>query len=96
MVYWLTFFASLSGVAAHQTYRFTRALANGWSNLTDHSIGAVIIAPFLLLFFIALDDENDTDPRLVRRVFLAYVLSCVGIGAGVAAGWMADRFSPRP
>ncbi len=76
--------AILGGLAGHQSKRFTSELAPGWSNLTEHGIGVMLLFPFFLIFYKGLGKSK-------RRVELAYLLAAVFVGTGVALGWFSDR-----
>lgn len=79
------------GLAGHQTRRFTAHIENGWRNLVEHGIGGLLLYPFLLLMWVALGGDKKELPRL----FSAYGAALLGVGAGVAAGWLMDNLEWR-
>jgi len=79
--------ALLGGLAGHQARRFTRNIESGWRNLAEHGIGGLLLAPFLLVMWVGLGG----DKREIPRLFAAFGLSLLGVGAGVSAGWLMDN-----
>jgi len=88
-VYFIT--ALAGGLAGHQSRRFTQHIESGWRNLAEHGIGGLLLAPFLLVMYVALGGDRRELPRL----FAAFGLSLLGVGAGVSIGWLLDNVEWR-
>jgi len=71
------------GLLAHQTRRVTCNLPHGWRNLSEHVIGVVAAFPAFLLFRRKLRNGKD-------RSDVAWWLAFLGVGLGVAGGWLLD------
>ncbi len=75
----------LAGIAGHQTRRYTKTMASGWSNLLEHGIVVALLFPFVLMFHNALKTQQEG-----MRLPIAYILASLFVGIGVAIGWFAD------
>lgn len=80
--------SALLGAILHQSRHYTERLPVGWREMTNYSIGVIGTSPAFALWHRQLKDVSNP----FSRAFLAYVLSFVGVGSGVAAGWMIDTF----
>lgn len=80
--------SAVLGLALHQTRRYTEPLPHGWRDLTNYAVGVVGTGPAFLLWWLRLKDVSNPH----NRAFLAFVLSFVGVGSGVAVAWMLDTF----
>lgn len=78
----------LGGIAAHQTRRITEQLTPGWRNITEHGVGVLCVYPFFLWFRRSLRNGKD-------RSDAAYGMAFLGVGIGVAFGWLIDTFWSR-
>ena len=78
--------ACLAGFGAHQAYKPTLAFGPRWGNMLRYGIGALVMLPFVLL----LQDEFD-GAKPAERTLAGYVLSLLGVGAGVFLGHLADK-----
>lgn len=76
------------GYLMHQSENYIEMLPNGWRELTDHAVVVTFSLPAFLLWYIRLKDVENA----MNRAVLAYVCAFVGVGSGVAAGWMVDTF----
>lgn len=81
-------FSAIVGAILHQARRYTDHLPTGWREMTNYSIGVVGTGPVFLLWWARLKDAQNP----LSRAMLAFVLAFVGVGSGVAAGWMYDTF----
>jgi len=80
--------ATIGGFIMHYTRRQTNRMPHGWRELTNYSLGVASSFPFVWLFWRGLGD----DVKPAKRGFVAYLLGFLGVGAGVALGWLADSF----
>lgn len=80
--------SAVMGMLIHQTRRYTDPLPYGWRELTNYSVGVAGTGPVFILWWARLKDVGNP----LNRAFLAFVLSFIGVGSGVAAGWMLDTF----
>jgi len=72
----------------HLARRKTNVMPHGWRELSNYSLGVAGSLPFVMLFWRGIGD----DMRPAKRGFVAYLLGFLGVGAGVAIGWLADTF----
>jgi hypothetical protein len=79
--------AALGGFL-HQTRHYTDHLPHGWREMTNYSLGVIGTGPAYILWWLRLKDVNNP----LNRAFLAFILAFIGVGSGVAAGWMLDTF----
>jgi hypothetical protein len=78
------FIAFLGGVAAHQTDRFIRDFQEPWRQFCRYVVGVLTIFVF---FTAALRHFNRA---ALRDAMLAFLLSVVGVGAGVVSAHFFD------
>lgn len=81
--------ATIGGYVMHQARRHTNPMPHGWRDLANYSIGVAGSFPFIWLFW----RGQGADTKPAHRGFVAYMLGFLGVGAGVALGWIADTFS---
>jgi len=74
------------GLVAHQTRLVTYKMPNGWRNLVEHVIGVTAAYPSFLLFKRKLNGQGAE---------AAYWLAYLGVGMGVALGWLIDTIQER-
>lgn len=83
------FLSSVIGITGHQLRPLLkRDFRNGWLCIASYVIGVLLAFPFVFILYTDLKDIQDNRVRLVASYFLGYF----GIGAGVMAGYYADRF----
>ncbi len=80
--------ATIGGFIMHLFRRQTNRMPHGWRELTNYSLGVASSFPFVWLFWRGLGE----DVKPAKRGFVAYLLGFLGVGAGVALGWLADSF----
>jgi hypothetical protein len=80
--------ATAGGFLMHFARRKTNVMPHGWRELTNYSLGVAGSFPFVCLMWRGLGDEV----KPAKRMFVAYLLGFLGVGAGVALGWVADTF----
>ncbi len=80
--------SALLGVALHQLRPQIDKLSDGWRELTSYAVGVTGAGPLFALWWHRLKDVENP----FNRAFLAFLLAFVGVGSGVATGWMLDTF----
>lgn len=80
---------ALSGIAAHQTDRFVRQFPADWREITRYTIGTLTM---LVVFMLTLGRLNRS---AVRDGLLAYLVSAIGVGVGVAGARLLDVMEIR-
>ena len=78
--------ASLSGLILHQSTRYTDRMPDGWRELSNYAIGVSGSLPIIGLFWWRLAEIKTP----WKRAFVSYLLGFLGVGAGVAGGWLID------
>lgn len=73
------------GFALHQVRRHSSILPYGWRDLAHYSIGVFGTFPLFLLWM--RKRITDTD-----RAGVAFLLAFLGVGSGIAVGWLVDTF----
>jgi len=81
------FFGSmLAGFGLHQTASITHKIPEGWEQLSGTTIGVLGTFPPFLLWFRQLDGAKN----IYVRAGAAFLLAFLGVGSGVALGWLID------
>ena len=80
--------ATIGGFILHYGRRQTNRMPHGWREMTNYACGVAGSFPFVWLFWRGIGE----DVKPGKRGFIAYLLGFLGVGAGVALGWMADTF----
>jgi len=80
------FFSMFCGVALHQTSSFTKKIDSGWQELTGTTIGVIGTLPLFSLWMRRLEGVQNP----YTRATCAYLLAFLGVGSGVALGWLID------
>lgn len=70
------------GLVAHQSITVTARMPDGWRNIVEHAVGVTATYPAFVLFRRRL--KNGTGAEA------AYWLAFLGVGIGVALGWLID------
>lgn len=78
----------LIGLALHQTSSLTQKMPVGWRELTGPAIGVIGSIPSFLLWLYGLDPMRRKNPYTWS--IAAYLISFLGVGVGVAIGWISD------
>lgn len=73
------------GFLLHQTRRQTSVFPHGWRDLVHYSVGVFGTFPLFLLWMRKRVSQTD-------RAGIAFLMSFLGVGSGVAAGWLVDTF----
>lgn len=76
----------VGGLLLHQSKRIVDRMPGGWDRMSAYAIGYLGTLPFVSLFWRGLGDEI----KPAKRGFAAYMLGGIGVGAGVALGWLID------
>lgn len=76
----------VGGFLLHKTRRITERMPMGWSELTSYAVGIIGVLPLFVLFGKRLGKRE-------HRCFIAYLLSFLFAGVGVALGWLVDTMA---
>lgn len=82
------FISTVGGFLMHLARRKTNKMPHGWRELTNYALGVAGSFPFVMLFWRGLGE----DVKPAKRGFAAYLLGFLGVGGGVALGWLWDTF----
>lgn len=80
--------ATIGGFILHLFRGHTNRMLHGWRELTNYAMGVAGSFPFVWLFWRGIGE----DVKPGKRGFMAYLLGFLGVGAGVALGWVVDTF----
>lgn len=83
------FIGALSGIAAHQSDRFVKQFPADWREMTRYTIGTLTI---YVLFLLTLGRLNRA---ALRDGALAYLISALSVGVGVACARLLDVLEIR-
>ena len=76
----------LTGLGLHQTASITHKMPEGWEQLAGTTIGVLGAFPIVRMWHKELSDVENPDTRLTA----AYLVGFLGVGSGVALGWLLD------
>lgn len=83
--------AMAGGFVMHIARRKTNKMPHGWRELTNYAMGVAGSFPFVWIFWRGVGEEVKPS----KRGFIAYLLGFLGVGAGVALGWLVDTFTGK-
>jgi hypothetical protein len=79
-------FSMLAGLALHQTASITHKMPEGWEQLSGTTIGVLGAFPVIRMWHKEFHEIQNQDSRLTG----AYLVGFLGVGSGVALGWLLD------
>ena len=76
----------LAGLTLHQTASITHKMPEGWEQLSGTAIGVIGAFPVVRMWYKEFHEVKDLDTRLSA----GYLVGFLGVGSGVALGWLLD------
>jgi len=79
-------FSVFAGLLLHQTSSITNKMPHGWQQLVNYTIGSMGVITFIMMWNKRYAGIKDEDARITAAATTGFL----GIGSGVAFGWLMD------